>query len=337
MQLRRSPFWTFSCEQCLLDDTGKRLASTYKVRSLLEPQVTITGPDGEKATLSKKAGVHPSTSFDQGGSGVSSPMNSDTEAEITDIKRAQKLALNVSPIHSSPEAHRVIRQVVRGDYATLQREAEQGLRRQRVYLVATDISPEAAYALEWTIGTVLRDGDTLIAVYAVDEDAGTGAEKGDGGVGIGEAASIMRDTASVVGSLEMEERAPGTGTHTPSPLASSTAALDASLENAPDLAGMQKAERERYHAAMEVSERCIKLLRKTRLQVRVIVEVFHCKSPKHMLTEVVSLGPDEIEYGYLKAWLTRLDRLPGPNARHPWLPGPERTERVSLSPSPLLR
>jgi hypothetical protein len=40
---------------------------------------------------------------------------------------------------------------------------------------------------------------------------------------------------------------------------------------------------------VEVSDRCVKLLRKTRLQARVVVEVFHCKSPKHMITEVVRL------------------------------------------------
>ena len=48
-----------------------------------------------------------------------------------------------------------------------------------------------------------------------------------------------------------------------------------------------KAEKERYHATQEITDRCIKLLRKTKLQVRVVVEVFHCKSPKHMITEVV--------------------------------------------------
>ena len=254
--------------------------SKYKTKSSVEPTLTVTGPDDEKA-MNKKAGVHPNTSFDQGGgSGVSTPINSDTEADITDIRRAQKMALTVSPIHSTPEAHRVIRQIIRGQYSTFQREAEQGLRRQRVYLVATDLSEEAAHALEWTIGTVLRDGDTLLAVYAVDEELGTGGETSS--VGIGEGASVVKDTASIVGSFptgpDVTANAPG-----PSPLANAG-------PNSPGLetSTMSKAERERYHAATEVTDRCIKLLRKTRLQVRVVVEVFHCKSPKHMITEVVS-------------------------------------------------
>lgn len=39
----------------------------------------------------------------------------------------------------------------------------------------------------------------------------------------------------------------------------------------------------------DISERVTKLLRKTRLQVRVIVEVLHCKNPKHLITEVIDL------------------------------------------------
>ena len=36
------------------------------------------------------------------------------------------------------------------------------------YLVATDLSGEAQHALEWRIGMVLRNGDTLMAIYAID-------------------------------------------------------------------------------------------------------------------------------------------------------------------------
>ena len=258
----------------------------------------MTNPDGER-TPNRDKGVHPNTSFDQGSaSGVSTPINSDTEADLTDIRRAQRMALTVSPIHSTPEAHRVIRQIIRGQYSMFQREAEQGLRRQRVYLVATDLSEEAAYALEWTIGTVLRDGDTLLAVYAVDEETGTGGEASS--VDIGEGASVVKDTASIVGSLSTGPDATP-GVLGPSPL--SNTGLNSS---GPDLSTMSKAERERYHAASEVSDRCVQLLRKTRLQVRVVVEVFHCKSPKHMITEVVSPVTCQAS---AKCWLTNVTRL----------------------------
>ncbi|KAF2137026.1 uncharacterized protein K452DRAFT_236614 [Aplosporella prunicola CBS 121167] len=286
------------------EDDRKRLSADYKVRSLLEPTVTVTGPNGEKMAQNKKKGVHPTTSFDQGGaSGVSTPVTSDTEADISEIKRAQRMALTMSPITSTPEAHRCIRQIIRGNYAEMQREAEHGLRRQRMYLVATDLSEEAAYALEWTIGTVLRDGDTLLAVYAVDEEVGTGGEMsggGNGGVGIGEGAKMMRDTAKLVRTLSNDQRMIVDDGRSksksrqrsigPSPLQKSMQSgdileLTQSAEK-PDFSSMQKAERQRWHAAEEVSERIVSLLRKTKLQVRAVIEVFHCKSPKHMITEV---------------------------------------------------
>lgn len=228
----------------------------------------------------KKAGVHPHTSFDQSGSAVSTPYNSDTEADLSELKSAQLLSMSISPIQSSPEAHRCVRQIVRGNYANFLDDAEKGLRRQRVYLVATDLSEEAAYALEWTIGTVLRDGDTLLAVYAVDEEIGVGGTDAPGGPATGvitakqESDSLMKTLSNHQG-LGVE--GPG-----PSPLSNSVSASEA------DVSTMGKTEKDRYQAAVEVSNRCVKLLRKTRLQVRVVVEVFHCKSPKHMLTEVVS-------------------------------------------------
>lgn len=255
------------------------MSSNYKVRSLLEPTVTVTAPDGEKMT-SKKTGVHPNTNFDQSGSGLSTPFSSDTEADLSEVKAAQQLAMNISPIHSSPEAHRCVRQVLRGTYTQFLEDAEKGLRRQRVYLVATDLSEEAAYALEWTIGTVLRDGDTLLAVYAVDEETGVGGAESSG-VAIGGGATAQQETDSLMKTLSNHKHI-SEASLGPSPLQNSVSATEADVE------AMGKQEKERYQAAVEVSDRCVKLLRKTRLQVRVVVEVFHCKSPKHMITEVVS-------------------------------------------------
>ncbi|KAK7553555.1 hypothetical protein IWX49DRAFT_216912 [Phyllosticta citricarpa] len=271
------------------EDERKRMSTDYKVRSLLEPSITVTGPNGEKMSQKKKA-VHPVTNFDAGGSGLSTPMTSDTEADISEIKHAQRMAMSMSPITSTPQAHRCIRQIIRGDYGDMQKEAETGLRRQRMYLVATDLSEEAAYALEWTIGTVLRDGDTLLAVYAVDEETGTGGEAGS--VGIGEGAKMMQDTAKLMKTLSNDQRLVDDGWSKsktragPSPLANSINPND-EPEQPPDYSKMDKSERERWHATVEVSDRIVSLLRKTRLQVRAVVEVFHCKSPKHMITEVI--------------------------------------------------
>ena len=120
-----------------------------------------------------------------------------------------------------------------------------------MYLVATDISEEAAYALEWTIGTVLRDGDTLLAVYAVDEEAGTGGDSS--GVGIGEGATAQQETDHLVKTLS-NHRGISEAPHGPSPLSNSVLASEA------DVNAMGRAEKERYQAAVEVSDRCVKLL-----------------------------------------------------------------------------
>lgn len=253
---------------------------------------------GEPAAHPKGKGmgkrlVHPSTAFDTAPSGISTPMTSDDESH-SELRAAQKLSMTMSNIHSTPSAHRVIRQIVRGDYAHFQREAEDGRKRQRMYLVATDSSPEAEHALEWTIGTVLRDGDTLFAVYAVDEETAPG---GDGGVEIGKGADMVKDTASIIRGLN--------STNVPSPGPSPLARAGQLAASSTPVDGRSRsrnaysaAETERRRALEDVSARCVRLLRKTRLQVRVVVEVFHCKSPRHMITEVIDfLSPTLVIIG----------------------------------------
>lgn len=247
------------------------MSSSYKVRSLLEPEVTLTGPNGEKMSTKKKGRIQPHTSYDAGGSGLSTPFSSDTEGDLSEMKAAQQLSMNISPIRSYPEAHRCVRQILRGNFKKFEEEAAKGMRRQRMYLVATDLSEEAAYALEWTIGTVLRDGDTLLAVYAVDEESGVGAEASAAESSTG--ATAQEESDSLIKTLSNDKEFGPANT------------VAASASN-PETMG--KAEKERYNSCVEVSNRCVKLLRRTRLQVRVLVEVFHCKSPKHMITEVVS-------------------------------------------------
>lgn len=204
----------------------------------------------------------------------------------------------MSPVDSSIP-NRVIRTIIRGEFAKMQREAEEGSRRLRTYLVATDLSGEAAYALEWTIGTVLRDGDTLLAIYAVDEEVGTG--KGGDTESVHSTAPVMdeaeaiQETSNVVDKLtESANQRPGhgivRGLH--SSLAGSR--LSSSNKNSratsADSKYLSKAEQERLHAIEDISQTCIKFLRKTRLQVRIAVEVIHCKSPKHMITGAVRIS-----------------------------------------------
>jgi hypothetical protein len=46
-----------------------------------------------------------------------------------------------------------------------------GTRRKRRYIVASDLSEESQYALEWGIGTVIRDGDELMIVTVVENES----------------------------------------------------------------------------------------------------------------------------------------------------------------------
>lgn len=50
------------------------------------------------------------------------------------------------------------------------RESASKARRVRRYLVACDLSEESVYAIEWAIGTVLRDGDEAIVVSVIETD-----------------------------------------------------------------------------------------------------------------------------------------------------------------------
>jgi nucleotide-binding universal stress UspA family protein len=257
-----------------------------------ESKFTFGGDSKSKTGSSEKKRVHPMSAFDIA-PGMGSPLDSDNESH-TELREAQKLSLTMSAVHSTPSAHRVIRQIVRGDYGHFQREAEEGRRRQRMYLVATDISPEAEHALEWTIGTVLRDGDTLFAVYAMDEDE-SGAS-GEGGVEIGKGAEMVRDTAAIVKGLQsmnvQQPNSPG-----PSPLARA-GQLSAGDNRSHSRGVYGSAETERRRALEDITNRCVRMLRKTRLQCRVVVEVFHCKSPRHMITEVIDfLSPTMVIIG----------------------------------------
>lgn len=241
---------------------------------------------------SKRSEVHPNTNYDHSVSAIGSPTNSDSE-ELGDIRHAQSLIITSTPVDSSIP-NRVIRTILRGDFAKMQQEAEEGSRRLRTYLVATDLSGEAAYALEWTIGTVLRDGDTLLAVYAVDEELGTGKGGGDTesthSLTIGEGAKTIQDTTAVIEKMTLASQHTPLGPAGPTPSSASSLTPRSrkdSSAGSTDSRYVTKAEQERLHAIEGISQTCIKFLRKTRLQVRIAVEVIHCKSPKYMITEAV--------------------------------------------------
>jgi nucleotide-binding universal stress UspA family protein len=234
---------------------------------------------------SSKPGVHPNTSFDEGASGFNTPVDSDTEADLTDIKRAQKLSINMTSIVSTPATSRCVRTIYRGDFSKMQQEAHDNQRRVRKYLVATDLSDEAAHALEWTIGTVLRDGDTLLAIYCVDEEVGIAANDGSGE----DAQSKEKEqVVAIAQATKPSSSTPILGpVNIPSPLGPGFQLDSNSTSASPMGRERSKAEQERCRAVQDITDRVAKLLRKTKLQVKVVIEVIHCKSPKHLITEVI--------------------------------------------------
>ncbi|OTA61557.1 hypothetical protein K449DRAFT_64160 [Hypoxylon sp. EC38] len=277
-------------------------ATQPQYRSLLdEPSITVTGPAGDKSKPSKsKPLVQPSTSFDQDPiSGTQTPLDPDLDADVDAIRAAQRLQLSCTPIISSPEVHRTIRIIYRGEFNRIQKEAEEEHRRLRKYLVATDLSDESTHALEWAIGTVLRDGDTLIAMYCMDEETSGSVDVGNM---VPDEPKAMKEQAVAISAISkgMSARSQNR-TASPGPFRMPTASMSphiraidgGSASNnpspAPSSRGKSRLQEERDRAVQEITERVSKLLRKTQLQVRVIVEVIHCKNPKHLITEVIDI------------------------------------------------
>ncbi|KAI1374403.1 hypothetical protein F4677DRAFT_455419 [Hypoxylon crocopeplum] len=283
-----------------IEDERKQVNATQpQYRSLFdEPEITVTGPMGDK--LRPKSGkplVQPSTSFDQEPlSGTQTPLDPDLDADVDAIRAAQRLQLSSTPILSTPEVHRSIRILYRGEFNKIQRDAEEDQRRLRKYLVATDLSDESTHALEWAVGTVLRDGDTLIAMYCMDEEASGSVDAGNM---VPDEPKAMKEQAVAISALSKgisskpRTDSPGPFKMQGSSMSPHIRAADGSSSNnpspAPSSRGRNRLQEERDRAVQDITERVSKLLRKTQLQVRVIVEVIHCKNPKHLITEVIDI------------------------------------------------
>ena len=284
---------------------GQAVVSNQEKSSMLEPEISVTGPGGEKL-LQKKTGVQPPNAFDHSVSAATSlASTSDGDPELADITKARKLGINVSAIDQTvPD--RVMQVILRGDWAALQEEANEGRRRQRSYIVATDLSDEAVYALEWTIGTILRDGDTLLALYAIEDESlpssGSGSSKGPQdhsheslqAEGMRAARDAERTMHSLTKKTEQSSKTSSPNALTPIiPVSSQMfhpATETESVAGSVDARRVSKAQMERLRACDNLRTTCLKLVRRTRLQVRIMVEVIHAKSPKHLITGAVSAG-----------------------------------------------
>ena len=204
------------------------------------------------------------------------------------IAKAKTLGLNISPLDTRV-IDRHVRMILRGDWAKFQKQADSGNRHTRTYLCCSDLSIEATYAMEWTVGTIMRDGDTLLAIYAVeDENAGSpsNSKQPDAererlyqeGAQAGKAAN---DTMAQLTKVTTND-----GDQIQHKFIPATEAQ--SLTGSVDARKVGKKELDRLKAIDEVTQTFLRLVRKTTLQVRCMVEVIHCKSPKHLILGAVS-------------------------------------------------
>lgn len=119
------------------------------------------GGGGDAAAVrgrsNSRGSVIPNSAFSAG-----SPDASEDDATPRRQINPAKLAITVSERRVFETRTHVT--LTRGDIA----EAQARAKRLHSYLIALDLSPESIYALEWAIGTVLRDGDTLSVVSALE-------------------------------------------------------------------------------------------------------------------------------------------------------------------------
>ena len=258
------------------------------IKSMLEPSISVTGPSGEKMSQ-PSSGVHPESNFDKRRMSTSATSVEDDGED--DIAKAKSLGLNISPLDTKI-VDRHVRIIIRGDWTSFQKDPESEGRHNRTYLLCSDLSVEATYALEWTVGTIMRDGDTLLAIYAIeDENAGSPSNSKqpeaererlhEEGAEAGKAANatmadLTRQTTNREGDEIQSKFIPATEAK--------------SLTGSVDARKVGKKEMDRLKAIDEITQSFLRLVRKTTLQVRCMVEVIHCKSPKHLILGAVSLS-----------------------------------------------
>jgi len=255
-----------------------------------EPSISITSPEGEKMAEPPSAPLATDNGPQDRRASISTLGS--TDGDENDIAKAKTLGLSISPLDTKvPDRH--VRMIIRGDWTKFHKQAEAGERSVRTYLACSDLSNEANYALEWTVGTILRDGDTLLCMYSI-EDEHAGEVTSDNKVTEAEKEQLHQEGAQAgKDAMDVMEGLTRQTTNQDSPSTSKfVPATEAkSATGSVDSRNVGKKELERLKAIDEISQTFLKLVRKTSLQVRCMIEVIHCKSPKHLILGAI----DELE------------------------------------------
>lgn len=127
-----------------------------------EPLKTATGPPKM---------ISPSTRSQSYNSSIApseKQLSSIAKDEIGKEENGEKISSDRKLTASRPvfEKNRCTITLIHGDYDKFANESK----RPRRYIAASDGSEESSYAIEWTIGTVLRDGDEMLIVSVMETD-----------------------------------------------------------------------------------------------------------------------------------------------------------------------
>ncbi|KAI8969617.1 hypothetical protein BD414DRAFT_510883 [Trametes punicea] len=164
----------------------------------------------------------------------------DTMALVTSRPVFQRDRCTITVTHGDPERVR-------------QETGKPGKR----YVLASDLSEESRYALEWGIGTVLRDSDELIIVTVVENES-----------------KSMLPTVYLLPT----ETVPADDRALP---------VDPVIPNPADRATKLRAQQERQALAYILVRQATSLLQRTRLNVSVQCQAWHAKNSRHMILDIV--------------------------------------------------
>lgn len=245
-------------ESCLEEERRRGRSVKRADEELQSPVVTITGPSGQLTSsktfpLKKKKRSAMSSSKEP----LMAPTDTDYE-NLNEIRQAQQIGM-VSSYKEGQE--RCLETLLRGNFRALQEEESEGTISLRSYFLAANLKEEALYAITYTIGTVLRDGDTLMIMYAMQKDSKS--SRSDNDIESSDNRDAVRQIPAEIDELTHKaSRKPslfaGVKDFLPGSRKTSVAAESRSSEK----------EQERLRALRKLKDHCIECLRKTKLQVR---------------------------------------------------------------------
>lgn len=216
-----------------------------------------------------------------------SPALSAVGNDDDELRRAKAMEVRVSELDEKVK-DRTVKLILRGDWAAFQdheQEDQSNRHEPRFYLVCSDLSNEASYALEWTVGTLLKDGDTILILNAnEDENASKHKDVDEPSMEVRmESAKSAEETNNTLAVLTRQTTNQEGKRLTKSALGVGQHQRSASAQARP----RTKKDEEREKSIDKLEADFMRYIRKTALQVRCMFEVIQCRSPRHLVLNAV--------------------------------------------------